>query len=144
MYWGYNLSELRRHKIEEKFKRLLTGYNFDTVAPAGDYLNFLARSRTAVLNDEWLSDDGAMIATFDYYNCPWHRIDLQFADEVWEIARRTPFYDDVRDAYLEMDDTKRERMAKAREEMIERARRLSVSEGGFFGTLGDNYLISRR
>ena len=139
-----NLSEFRRHKIEEKFKRLIIGYNFDTVSPDGDYLNFLARSRATVLNDEWQSEDGAMVATFDRYNNPWLCVDMELADEAWDVARRTPFYDDVRDAYLEMDGEGRERTAKEREKKVDHARRLAASEGGFFGTLGDNYLVSER
>ena len=139
-----NFSAFRRHKIEERFKRLITGYNFDTVSPAGDYLNFLTRSRATVINDEWHSQGEVMIATFDNYNSPWYCVDLPFADEVWDVARRTPFYDDVRDAYIDMDESKREMMAREKEEMISHARRLSMAEGGFFGTLGDNYLISER
>ena len=37
-----NLTEFRRERIAEKFSELVNTYNFETVAPDQDYLNFLS------------------------------------------------------------------------------------------------------
>ena len=40
-----NLTAFRKHRIAEKFKKLIFSYNFDTVAPDRDYINFLCRGK---------------------------------------------------------------------------------------------------
>jgi hypothetical protein len=71
-------------------------------------------------------------------------VDVPFADEAWEVARRTPFYEDVRDVYFATDTKTRESIEYMRKETVEKAKKLAKADGGFFGTLGDNYLIVKK
>ena len=137
-----NLSLLRRHRIVNRFVRLLTGYNFDTVSAASDYINFLCKGRTVVLNEEWRTSDGSNgIAFFAPYRRPWHYVGTRYADEFWDTARRTPFYDDVRSAYFAFNEEEKEREEKVLQKVFIHADELAKSSGGFYQVLGDNYLV---
>ena len=140
-----NLSLFRKYRIGSRFSRLLMGYNFDTVSAASDYMNFLCKGRVRILNADWkINDNGEdndSIAIFASYQHPWHYVDIQYADEFWDIARKTPFYDDVRDAYFNFNEVKKEEERVNIEKMLLHANELSRSSGGFYNVLGDNYLL---
>ena len=136
-----DLSAFRKYKLEEKFTRLIQGYNFDTVSPAADYLNFLCRGCSRVITDEL---DADAVVAFDPLMRPWHYPDAPYADEFWDVARRTPFYEDIRQSYVELGADGRARLDDQRERFSGRAAALSELFSGFFATLGDNYLIAKK
>lgn len=138
-----NLSIFRKYRIAARFIRLLTGYNFDTVSCASDYMNFLCKGRVRVLNEEWKIGDGGndSVVIFPPYRLPWYHVDTEYADEFWETSRRTPFYDDVREAYFNFNEVKKEEERVNIERMLTHADKLSKSDGGFYNVLGDNYLL---
>lgn len=137
-----NFSAFRKYRISSRFARLLMGYNFDTVSAASDYMNFLCKGHVSVLNDVWQRDDGSEgIVSFSPYRRPWHYVNEPYADEFWDTARRTPFYDDVRNAYFEFNDEKKAKEERELEEILLRAEKLSKSPDGFYHVLGENYLI---
>ena len=140
-----NLSLFRKYRIESRFARLLMGYNFDTVSAASDYMNFLCKGRTRVLNDTWkIEDKGDFddgVAIFAPYREPWHHVNIRYADEFWDTARRTPFYDDVRESYFNFNEVKKEEERVNIEKMLSHADELSKSSGGFYNVLEDNYLL---
>lgn len=131
-----NLTLFRKYRIENRFIRLITGYNFDSVSAADDYMNFLCKGRTKIL-DCWT--DG--VVTFKAHERPWRHVNLTYADEFWDLARKTPFYDEVRNGYFDFNETEKEREIAELEKLLAHAKQLSVSDGGFYGVLGDNYLI---
>lgn len=140
-----NLSLFRKYRIGSRFARLLMGYNFDTVSAAGDYMNFLCKGRSRVLNNAWKIEDknenNDSVVIFAPYRQPWHHVGIRYADEFWDVARKTPFYNDVRDAYLNFSETKKEEERVNIEKMLIHADELSRSSGGFYNVLGDNYLL---
>lgn len=140
-----NLSLFRKYRIGNRFARLLMGYNFDTVSAASDYMNFLCKGRVCVLNDTWkIKDDveeNDAVAIFTPYRRPWYHVEMRYADEFWDVSRKTPFYNDVRDAYLAFGDDSKDEEAKEFEKMLAHADELSKSQGGFHNVLGDNYLL---
>jgi len=138
-----NLSLFRKYRISGRFARLLMGYNFDTVSAASDYMNFLCRGRVRVLNSEWKIDDdsAAGIAVFSPYQLPWHYVNMPYADEFWDVARKTPLYEDVRDAYICFDEAARVKEIKNVNDVLSHASELEGSRGGFYDILGDDYLI---
>ena len=140
-----NFTLLRKYRIEDRFIRLLTGYNFDTVSAAGDYMNFLCKGRVIYLDSIWKTsnkDAGAeKVVSFAPYRLPWHYVNISYADEFWDIARRTAFYEDVRDNYISFNEEERMREKERFENMISHAQRLVNANGGFRLILGDNYLL---
>lgn len=140
-----NLSLFRKYHIGSRFARLLLGYNFDTVSAASDYMNFLCKGRVRILNDTWKienkGEDDDAVAIFAPYRQPWHHVGVKYADEFWDMSRKTPFYDDVRGAYFNFNDEKREEERINTEKMLLHATELSCSLGGFLNVLGDNYLL---
>lgn len=143
-----NLTLFRKYRIEQRFIRLLLGYNFDSISAASDYMNFLCRGRTKALNSDWQikgrSEMADGIAAFTPYGRPWQHVNTPYADEFWETARRTPFYCDVRDAYFDFSENERARQAEHVKSMLLRADALADSRGGFYEILGDNYLLETR
>lgn len=140
-----NFNLFRKNKIEERFTRLLTGYNFDTVSPLDDYLNFLMIGNSVSLNKTWFSkDEKPMLVTFRAYKKPWHYVNIPYADEFWDTARRTPFYDDIRDKYIDFNDEAKQRQLEFLNKILAHRERLTAIDGGFYATLGDNYLATRK
>lgn len=140
-----DLTALRKNKIEDRFTRLLIGYNFDTVSPGGDYMNFLCKGRTADLGDVWDGDGvSCAVATFSPYRSPVRYVSMPGAEEFWDTARKTPFYEDIRDGYFAFNSTEAEKNERAVEARRVHAERLSSEKGGFYATLGENYLISKK
>lgn len=140
-----NLSLFRKYRIGNRFARLLMGYNFDSVSAASDYMNFLCKGRVRVLNDAWRTEqdgeDNCAVVIFSPYRRPWYHVGVRHADEFWDVARKTPFYDDVRDAYLSFTDDKKEEERVNIDKVLAHAERLLESQGGFYNVLGDNYLL---
>ena len=146
-----NLSAFRKHSIAEKFKRLLLGYNFDTVLPGRDYLNFLCKGMVAYLDGGWnkqpFGENASEISEqhlihYSSYGKPWHYREIPDEDAFWDVARRTPYYTDILGELVEYTDRERERDKASETELKALAEHLSVSRGGFAETLGDNYSCS--
>lgn len=136
-----NLSAFRKYRLEEKLIRLISGYNFDTVSPASDYLNFLCRRCVHVISEDELERS---VISADPLLSPWHYADIPYAGEFWDVARRTLFYEDIRLGYVELGADGRALMGEKRNKFSLRAASLSELLGGFFSTLGDNYLIAKK
>jgi lipopolysaccharide biosynthesis glycosyltransferase len=145
-----NLSAFRKYRIAEKFKKLLISYNFDTLAPDQDYINFLCRGKIHYLDSGWnkqpkednyLPLENQHLIHYNLYNKPWHYRGIPYEDAFWNVARLTPYYSDIVKGFVEFGDDKKIAEAEGGVRLIERASRLAKSVGGFFETLGDNFLI---
>ena len=99
-----NLDLIRQEKIEEKFLHLLTKYNFDTVAPDQDYLNFLCRGRLHFFPEGWnkhaipgrdISSSELHLVHYNMFNKPWHYYDVPMDEYFWSYAKKTPFYEQL-------------------------------------------------
>ena len=148
-----NLTAFRKYKIAEKFKRLLTTYNFDTLAPDQDYINFLCRGKIHYLDAGWNKQpklekydpvEEQHLIHYNLYNKPWHYSGIPYEEEFWNVARLTPYYQDILRGYVEYGDDKKKAEAEGGMRLLERAAKLARSAGGFFETLGDNFLIPER
>ena len=148
-----NLNAFRKHNIAEKFKRLLITYNFDTLAPDQDYLNFLCKDKIYYLDGGWnkqpkeenyLPIEEQHLIHYNLYNKPWHYSGIPYENAFWDVARLTPYYQDILKGYVEFGDDKKKAEAEGGRRLIERAAKLARSAGGFFETLGDNFLIRER
>ena len=81
------------------------------------------------------------MVAFAPYRLPWHYVNISYADEFWDTARRTPFYKDVRDDYINFNEEEKMKARELLERLISHAQRLVNADGGFRRVLGDNYLL---
>ncbi len=96
-----NLKAMREAGIEAKFVKLLCEYNFDSVAPDQDYINFLCKGRILYLEHGWnkhplpnsdTSDRNIHIMHYNMFNKPWHYKNVPNEKLFWDSAEKTPFY----------------------------------------------------
>jgi lipopolysaccharide biosynthesis glycosyltransferase len=97
-----NLRAMREERVRRKFLHLLLKYNFDTVAPDQDYLNFLCRGRIKYIDRGW--NKHALVGRdipicevslihYNMFNKPWHYDGVPYEEEFWRVARSTPLID---------------------------------------------------
>lgn len=108
-----NLDGMRAAMIEEKFLHLLVKYNFNTVAPDQDYLNYLCFGRVKYLGMSWnkhaikcgnIKDSELCLVHFNMFNKPWHYGGVPYEKKFWKYAKLTPYYTaliEEREAYTE-------------------------------------------
>lgn len=94
-----NLTAMREARIEERFLDFLTKYNYDTVAPDQDYLNYLCRGRVHYLEAGWNKHpifcqqfNGELhIMHYNMFFKPWHYFEVPGEELFWEAARDTHY-----------------------------------------------------
>lgn len=136
-----NLKEFRKQNIEAQFIHLLTSHNFDSVCPDQDYLNVLCRHSKVLLPIYWnkmpLPDHTFDVSTLKlcHYNSfekPWRHDGVLFGDIFWQEARKTVFFEELkqmRDRFSE-EDQKNE--VKAIQSLVGNAVRISKLEDQTF------------
>ncbi len=139
-----NLKEFRKQEIESKFLELLTKHNFDSVCPDQDYLNVLCRDAKVLLPISWnkmpLPD-----ATFDvstlklcHYNSfekPWRHDGVLFGDIFWSEARKTVFFEELRQIRERFSEEDQKNEVKAIQNLVGNAVRISKQEDQTFRTV---------
>ena len=133
-----NLDELRKNKIEDKFIKLITEYDFDLLDPDQAYLNYLCLGKIHVLPNGWnkeplpLACEGKKnIVHYALYKKPWQYDDVMDGEVFWEYAKSSPFYDEIcrnRQNFGEAERAAREEVAK---EILEHAKKIVESEDTF-------------
>ena len=133
-----NLKEFRNCKIEEKFTKLITEYDFDLLDPDQAYLNYLCLGKILILPNGWnklpipLSCEGKKnIVHYALYKKPWQYIDVMNGEYFWDYANLSPFYEEIRlrqQSFGEAEKAENEAMAK---EILEHALLIVNSEETF-------------
>ena len=140
-----NLEEFRRAEIEKRITKYVSTYNFDTVAPDQDYLNFLCSGRICYLDKTWNKQpkQGGHIPVSDvrliHYNMvnkPWHYAGVDYEDEFWAVADTTPFSEMLHREFEGYTDEKKEKDRMGAVMLVANAGRLADEKGGFMETLG--------
>ncbi len=148
-----NLDGLRAAKIEEKFLHILCKYNFNTIAPDQDYLNFLCRGRVRYLDTGWnkhaidgrvIPMDQLHIMHFNMFNKPWHYKNVQNEELFWHYAKQTRFYAELLGGMEAYTDAERESDAEGAGKLLSAAREIfergeSIADiiiGGYFEMIG--------
>ena len=99
-----NLNKLRKDKIYERFVKMLAIVKF-IVAPDQDYLNVICKDKVKYLDKSWNrsplfidanSPENPKIVHFKLTAKPWHYSNIKYADEFWKYARRTTFYEIIK------------------------------------------------
>ena len=134
-----NLQQMRASGVERSFARLVALYNFETVAPDQDYLNFLCRDRVLYLDAGWnkqpsgkpFPEKRLKLIHYNMFKKPWRYTGVQYEEYFWQAARKTPFYDRIKktlDGYT--DDMRRHDEERAAR-LMSAAERLATEDGGF-------------
>ena len=94
-----DLDRFREERVLDKFLYLLREYNFPTVAPDQDYLNFLTAGKVKLLDAGWnkhaipgrdIDRDRLRLVHFNMFNKPWHYSGVPYEELFWHYAEKTP------------------------------------------------------
>ena len=132
-----DLEGFRRERIEERFTELLLSYNFKTVAPDQDYLNFLCRGKVKFLPSGWnkhaivgrdIPEDGLFLVHFNMFNKPWKYSGVPYENHFWHFADMTPSAAKLREGKAAYTDEMKARDYKAAERLLESAKEILENE----------------
>ena len=97
-----NLDKLREEHIEKKFVEILNKYDFKTIAPDQDYLNFLCSGKVMYLDTSWnvmwskkKFRGEPKIIHYNMFKKPWIYSKMRFGKYFWKYAENTPYFDDI-------------------------------------------------
>ncbi len=137
-----NLAEFRKNKIEKKFIKLITKYDFDLLDPDQAYLNYLCRGKILVLPNGWNKEpfdiecEGKKnIVHYALYKKPWQYDDVTDGEYFWEYARRSPFYDVICERRKTFGEAEMAEKEAAATEILEHALKIVDSDETFANKL---------
>lgn len=133
-----NLKAFRENKIEEKFVKLITKYNFDLLDPDQAYLNYLCRGKIYMLPNGWnkepmpLTCEGAKnIIHYALYKKPWQYEDVMDGEFFWHYAEKSPFYRQILQNRAAFGSEERAKKEAAAKEILEHANIIVASDYTF-------------
>ncbi len=137
-----DLVEYRRNKIEDKFVKLITEYDFDLLDPDQAYLNYLCRGKIEVLPNGWNKEPMPIpcegeknIVHYALYKKPWQYDDVIDGECFWSYAKNSHFYEEIvakKAAFGEAERAEKEEMAK---EILEHAKKIVRSDVTFLKSI---------
>jgi len=136
-----NLEEMRKERITDRFLFLLNKYNFDTVAPDQDYLNYLCRGRIEYLSPLWNKQPRfeakgePRLIHYNMFDKPWHYHGVNHSELFWQIADCTPFAEELHTGLLEYTDEQRALDKEGAGRLVAAAGEIADHEGGFAKTM---------
>lgn len=141
-----NLAKMREERIEQKFVDLVKKYNFLTVAPDQDYLNFLSLGKVKYLDKVWdkmpCADDTdeEKIKLIHYNMCdkPWHYDGILYEKYFWDYAKSTPFYDELTLRKNSYSDEEKARDAASKIALVNKAKAIINEEKTFKKVMDKN------
>ena len=143
-----NLKELRKFEIENKFVHLIGTYNFDTIAPDQDYLNYLCRGKVKYIHKGWdkmpmedndFSDDDLHLIHYNMFRKPWHYSEVPYEDFFWNYAKKSSYYDNLLEMKATYSDEQKRKDDLARIDLVKRSERIMDSKATFANVLDEKY-----
>jgi len=140
-----NLEKMREEKIKDQFINLLCKYNFRTVAPDQDYLNFLCRGKIHYLESGWnkhaiaeneIDRDKLYLMHYNMFNKPWKYSGVQNEDLFWKSAKKTAFAKNLATEREGYDEKKQAKDNRAAMKLLASAKKIASSTGVFFRKKG--------
>jgi len=123
-----NLEEMRKMHLEDEFVELLEEKAF-RVTQDQDYLNVLCSDRALLVNQSWnmtAYPDGSCIEPkivhFKINYKPWRYDGVMCEDEFWSYARKTAYYEKLRNEKKNYSEAEKARDAKMYADLMELAR----------------------
>ena len=126
-----NARAFRAEHFIDHFMTLLEKYHFDCIAPDQDYLNEIGEGRILHLNPRWDAMPNESIPEIQdpkivHYNLffkPWHFADVQYGHYFWDVAKTTPYYDELKQ---QLDNFTDEDRQKARADLEWMAKKVDM------------------
>lgn len=143
-----NLDKFRDEAIESKFVHLLSTYNFDTIAPDQDYLNYLCKGKVKYIHKGWdkmpmqddeFSDADLHLIHYNMFQKPWHYSDVLYEDYFWQYAKKSPFYNDLEEMKKLYTEEQKMLDDAAGIDLVKRSERIMDSKATFEYVLEDKY-----
>ena len=143
-----NLAKMREEGIKDQFINLLCKYNFKTVAPDQDYLNFLCRGKIHYLERGWnkhaisenhIDRSELYLMHYNMFNKPWKYDGVQNEDLFWEFAKSTSFEELLKSHKAGYDEKKQKSDFDAATKLLATAKSIASSAGIFFRKRGKLY-----
>lgn len=143
-----NLKEFRNNKIEEKFIKLITEYDFDLLDPDQAFLNYLCQDKIYTLPNGWnkeptkLTCEGEKnIVHYALYKKPWQYDDVIDGEYFWNYAKKSPFYLQILENKADFGELERAKKKADSKKIIEHARLIIASDNTFSKKIkgGNNY-----
>ena len=147
-----DLDAMRAMRFEERFLHLFCKYNFHTVAPDQDYLNFLCRGKVKYLSFRWNKhaiginpcEDEPYIMHFNMFNKPWKYKGVLYEEMFWRYAAACGLKEELilkRDSFtekerLEDENAARVLLRRATEIAESRERMTDIIVRGYFKSVG--------
>ena len=135
-----DLDKFRETRVEERFVRISTKYNCDTIAPDQDYLNILCKDKVKYLPLSWdkmpdycehLDEKDLHLIHYNMFRKPWHYRDVEYSDIFWKYAKETKYYDELKKELESYTDEQRKKDAKGGENMVIMAENIMKSNQKF-------------
>ena len=133
-----NLAAYRAHKIEERFVRMITEFDFDLLDPDQAYLNYLCASKIRVLPNGWNKEPMPLpcegkknIVHYALYKKPWQYDDVIDGEYFWHYAKRSPFYREILARRRAFDAEARAKKEATAREILHHAGRIVASDTTF-------------
>ncbi len=133
-----NLEEFRRNKIEKKFIKLITEYDFDLLDPDQAYLNYLCQDKILVLPNGWNKEPMPLplegnknIVHYALYKKPWQYDDVLDGEYFWKYARLSPFYEIILQRKERFGDKERAEKEATAKEILVHANKIVASNHTF-------------
>lgn len=140
-----NLGEFRKNKIEEKFIKLITEYDFDLLDPDQAYLNYLCLGKIHVLPNGWNKEQMPVacegkknIVHYALYKKPWQFDDVEDGECFWHYAKHSPFYARICELRNSFGEAEIAAAAETAREILEHAVKIVNSDETFSKTLSEN------
>ena len=124
-----NLAEFRKDNIEKKFFEMINRFRF-RVTQDEDYLNVLCKGKTKILDLGWnktafkndkFDDKNLKLIHYKINLKPWKNRNVLYEEYFWNYAKKTEFYDLIRQKLEDYTDAQRERDEVAYQNLVQMA-----------------------
>ncbi|MBR7032046.1 MAG: glycosyltransferase family 8 protein [Clostridia bacterium] len=133
-----NLKEFRNYKVQDRFIRMLTEYNFDSLAPDQEYLNVICHGKVKYLPTGWNkhsfpeAPEGKLnLCHYALSNKPWFYEDVINGEYFWEYAKYSEFYGYLTEGFKNYSDADRQRDREGFAEIVKGIEEIYGSERTF-------------
>ena len=113
----FNMKEFRDKKFVDKFYSLIEKYHFDNIDPDQAYMNEICEDKIYHLPLEWdampnehmdeIKDP--KIVHYNLFFKPWHFADVQYGQYFWDVAKKSPYYDELKEQLDSFTDEDRKK-----------------------------------
>ena len=131
-----NMKKLRDIEFENRFIDILSKYDFEFVEPDQAYINNLSYGHILYIDDEWNAmptqgKKGMENPKLIHYNLflkPWHYADVGYKEYFWKYARKSEYYELIKNCLDNYSDADKKRDNDTMDRMIDQAKRLAHND----------------